>query len=61
MYTKVTFLLYQLLIFLNRFVIYFFRPRGCKEKNSFTRGWLVTTFHFTRLVDRKLTTFCGWP
>ena len=30
--TKVTFLLYRLLIFLNRFVIYLFRQRDCKKK-----------------------------
>ena len=30
--TTVTFLLYRLLIFLNRFVIYLFRQRDCKKK-----------------------------
>ena len=54
---KVTFLLYQLLIFLNLFFMYLFRQRHCMQKNVSTRGWLVTIFHFTQPVDRKGTTF----
>ena len=41
-YTKVTFLLYQLLVFLNRFAIYLFRQRDCKEKFLLAGGsWLL--------------------
>ena len=54
---KVTFLLYQLLIFLNLFFMYLFRQRHCMQKNVSTRGWLVTIFHFTQPVDKKGTTF----
>ena len=55
-----TFLLYQLLIFLNLFIIYLFRQRDFKKKVS-TSGQLVTIFHFTQPADRKRTTFQGWP
>ena len=53
---KVTFLLYQQLIFLNLFIAYLFRQRDCKKKVS-THGRLVTIFYFTWSVDRKRTTF----
>ena len=38
---KVTFLLYQLLIFLNLFIVHLFRQRDCKKKFVLTGGlWL---------------------
>ena len=42
---KVAFLLYQLFIFWNLFVVYFL-DRGCRKKVSTCR-WLVTIFYFT--------------
>ena len=57
---KVTFLLYQLLIFLNLFVEYLFRHRLQKKRNFYP--WqLMTIFYFTRPVGRKQTTFQDWP
>ena len=35
---KVTFLLYQLLIFLNLFIVNLFRQRDCKKKSSYPRA-----------------------
>ena len=41
---KVTFLLYHLLIFLNRFIIYLFRQRDCKKTFLHAGGsWLFFT------------------
>ena len=57
---KVTFSLYQLLIFLNLLIVYLFRQRDYKKKVSI-RGRLVTVFCSTQPVDRKRTTFQGWP
>ena len=42
---KVTFLLHQLLIFLNLFIVYLFKQRDCQKKVS-TRGRLLTIFLF---------------
>ena len=53
---KVTFLLYQLLIFLNLFNKYLLRQRDCKKKVS-NRGRLVTIFYFTWPVVRKKQLF----
>ena len=39
--------MYQLLLFLNLFIVYLFRKRDCKRKVS-NRGRLVTSFYFTR-------------
>ena len=52
---KVTFLLYQVLIFLNRFVIYLFRQKRSEQKKVSTCGQIVIIFYFTWPVDR--TTF----
>ena len=57
---KVTFSLYQLLIFLNLLIVYLFWQRDYKKKVSI-RGRLVTVFCSTQPVDRKRTTFQGWP
>ena len=53
----VTFLLYQLLIFLNLFIVYLFLKTKIARKKVSTCGRLVTIFYFTQLVDRKQTTF----
>ena len=53
---KLTFLLYQLLIFLNLFHLISFRQRDCKKKVS-TCGRFVTTFYLTWPMDRKPTTY----
>ena len=53
---KVTFLLYQLLIIWNLFVVYLSRQKDCKKKVC-TGRWLLTIFYFTWRLDRKRTTF----